>query len=172
VVGDRCGGCLDPQPAQQVNPQPQQPQQSCGWNPASWGACANAAGNWGKSQLRQHENDLRNIAKGAEAVAGVATAAGTGCAIVGAITSETIVGGITGASCATVAFTVAGVASGVAAVANLGAKAGGADVSNVEIGLDMLGAVPGVGLLARGARAAKAAEAVEGVKGVAPALRI
>src|SRR5205807_9089359 len=110
-------------------------------------------------QLHQHANDLKNFAHGAEAVAGVASAIGTGCAIVGVVASETVVGGIAGGACAGIAVGVAAGASGAAALANLGAKAGGANVSNTDLALDVVGAIPGAGVVSRGARGVEGAEA-------------
>jgi RHS repeat-associated protein len=124
-------------------------------NSDSGGNVFERAWNWGKKQLHDHADDLQSVAKGAEKVAGVAGTIAAGCAIVGAVASETVVGGIAGGACASVAGAVAVGASGVALVANAGAKAGGAHVSNLDLALDAVGAVPGVGAVARGARAAR-----------------
>jgi RHS repeat-associated protein len=175
LIADGGGGAATtPTANTQSNQQPTSPdrrpsskqQASCGPNlfdASVRAACQQAAQN----KLREQKDNLQKTAKVAEAVAGVASTIGTACAIAGLITSETIVGGVTGAGCATVAFGVAAAASGVAAVANIGAKVGGANVSNLDLALDVVGAIPGAGAVSRGARVVEGAEsAVRGVQGL------
>ncbi|MCK8435751.1 hypothetical protein G3I77_22865 [Streptomyces sp. D2-8] len=56
--------------------------------------------------------------------------------------------------------TAAAVTSGIALLSHLMAKAGGADVSWFNVGLDALGAIPGISAFAKGVKAADGAAAV------------
>jgi large repetitive protein len=86
------------------------------------------------------------------------------------VAAETVVGGIAGGACATVAGGIAAGASAVSFVSGALAKAGGANVSNTDLALSAVGAIPGVGAIGRVARAAEDVE--EGARAVLGATQV